>query len=311
MFSIGNEIPDGSTTNGLQIARALAEKVRSLDDSRYVTQAVTGILVGGQELFDDLRATMAAATRGRRRDRASTPSRPASATSCSSSCCSPVVDAKTAEAFAHLDVAGYNYMESRYPGRRRAAPRAGDRGHRDPSRPPSPRAGPRCSPIPASSATSRGPGWDYLGEAGIGRTDYRADAEPAPFHGEFPWRTAWCGDIDITGHRRPQSYLREIVFGLRGDPVRRGAASRARAAPQPPPQPVELPRRGRQLELAWSRGRARRGRGLRRRRRGRAPARRSIAGPPAGRSRPSLPRRRSRSATSPASSRPWRGPAER
>ena len=38
------------------------------------------------------------------------------------------------------------------------------------------------------------------------------------FLGEYPWRTAWCGDIDITGHRRPQSYYREIIFGLRTDP---------------------------------------------------------------------------------------------
>ena len=29
---------------------------------------------------------------------------------------------------------------------------------------------------------------------------------------------AWCGDIDITGHRRPASYYREIVFGLRTEP---------------------------------------------------------------------------------------------
>ena len=36
--------------------------------------------------------------------------------------------------------------------------------------------------------------------------------------GDYPWRTAWCGDIDIIGHRRPQSYYREIVFGLRADP---------------------------------------------------------------------------------------------
>ena len=36
--------------------------------------------------------------------------------------------------------------------------------------------------------------------------------------GGYPWLTAWCGDIDITGHRRPQSYYREIVFGLRSDP---------------------------------------------------------------------------------------------
>ena len=38
------------------------------------------------------------------------------------------------------------------------------------------------------------------------------------FHGDFPWVVAGCGDLDITGHRRPQSYYREIVFGLRADP---------------------------------------------------------------------------------------------
>jgi beta-galactosidase len=35
---------------------------------------------------------------------------------------------------------------------------------------------------------------------------------------DYPWLLAWCGDIDITGHRRPASYYREIVFGLRHEP---------------------------------------------------------------------------------------------
>jgi beta-galactosidase len=59
-------------------------------------------------------------------------------------------------------------------------------------------------------------GWDYLGEVGVGRTDYSEGQTSliAP----YPWLTAWCGDIDITGARRPISYYREIVFGLRSDP---------------------------------------------------------------------------------------------
>jgi beta-galactosidase len=64
-------------------------------------------------------------------------------------------------------------------------------------------------------------GWDYLGEAGIGRTEYgeeRPMLGMSAFHGEFPALTAWCGDIDITGHRRPQSHHREIVFGLSTGP---------------------------------------------------------------------------------------------
>jgi beta-galactosidase len=64
-------------------------------------------------------------------------------------------------------------------------------------------------------------GWDYLGEAGIGRVEFGdAPTEGAmgSFLGAYPWLTAWCGDIDITGQRRPQSYYREIVFGRRTDP---------------------------------------------------------------------------------------------
>ncbi len=113
-------------------------------------------------------------------------------------------------------------------------------------------------------------GWDYLGEAGIGRTVYgRPDSTLGmqSFLGEYPWRTAWCGDIDITGHRRPQSYYREIVFGLRTDPY---------LAVQRPEHhgdvggrhAVVLGRCGLELELGRARGCAGHGRGLRRRRRG-------------------------------------------
>src|SRR5215213_7829747 len=35
---------------------------------------------------------------------------------------------------------------------------------------------------------------------------------------DLPWLLAHVGDIDVTGHRRPASYHREIVFGLRPDP---------------------------------------------------------------------------------------------
>ena len=52
LYSIGNEIPDGSTPTGLQRSRALAEKVRSLDPTRYVTQAVTGMLVAGPAILE-------------------------------------------------------------------------------------------------------------------------------------------------------------------------------------------------------------------------------------------------------------------
>ena len=59
-------------------------------------------------------------------------------------------------------------------------------------------------------------GWDYLGETGIGRVQF-SDDKPQ-FAAPYPWITAWSGDIDITGYRRPASYYRETVFGLRKRP---------------------------------------------------------------------------------------------
>ncbi len=217
-YSIGNEIPDGSTDKGLQIGRALAEKVRRLDDSRFVTQSVTGILVGGPELFADLMASMSAPAVDEE-----TGVNTVAATLGDimlDLMRSPVVDHKTREAFATLDVAGYNYMASRYAIDAETHPDrvvVGTETHPAAIA----TAWPQVLALPSVIGDFVWTGWDYLGEAGIGMSDHRErgpDASPGGFHAEFPWLTAWCGDIDITGHRRPQSYFREIVFGLRTDP---------------------------------------------------------------------------------------------
>lgn len=51
---------------------------------------------------------------------------------------------------------------------------------------------------------------DYLGETGIGRTFYD-DAQRA-FLGEYPWHQANCGDLDLCGFKRPQSYYRDLLW---------------------------------------------------------------------------------------------------
>ncbi|MFN8209857.1 MAG: glycoside hydrolase family 2 TIM barrel-domain containing protein [Bacteroidales bacterium] len=49
-------------------------------------------------------------------------------------------------------------------------------------------------------------GYDYLGEASIGWLGY-------PHEGSFyPWSHAYCGDIDICGFKRPQSYYRDAIW---------------------------------------------------------------------------------------------------
>jgi len=51
---------------------------------------------------------------------------------------------------------------------------------------------------------------DYLGEAGIGRVEYGESI--ASFLPGYPWHQANCGDLDLCGFKRPQSYYRDIVW---------------------------------------------------------------------------------------------------
>ena len=51
-------------------------------------------------------------------------------------------------------------------------------------------------------------GFDYLGEASIGWRGYPHDEN------FYPWNHAFCGDIDICGYKRPQSYYRNVLWGV-------------------------------------------------------------------------------------------------
>jgi beta-galactosidase len=51
---------------------------------------------------------------------------------------------------------------------------------------------------------------DYVGEAGLGRDVYPGDA--GELSASYPWNLSGCGDLDLTGVRKPQSYYRGIVW---------------------------------------------------------------------------------------------------
>jgi len=54
---------------------------------------------------------------------------------------------------------------------------------------------------------------DYLGESSIGR--YYYPGEPGGQHWEkdfYPWHGAYCGDIDLTGWRKPISHYRDMLY---------------------------------------------------------------------------------------------------
>ena len=57
-------------------------------------------------------------------------------------------------------------------------------------------------------------GLDYLGESGIGRYYYKGEREGESYipGGQPEWHGAYCGDVDITGWRKPISYYRETLW---------------------------------------------------------------------------------------------------
>lgn len=220
MYSIGNEILELGNPVGAHLGRQIAERVRTLDPSRPITNGINVLLAV------DLRQAMAQAGGlnalmgggAVAEDDASGDAGQSMAEGMSRLAASDFVTDAIAETASTLDVVGYNYAESRFEVDARLTPHRIVLG---------------SETFPTQIAANwdlvqRHPhvlgdftwtGWDYLGEAGVGGAAYAEVEEHVPgFLREFPYLTAYVGDIDITGHRRPASYYRELVFGLRSEP---------------------------------------------------------------------------------------------
>lgn len=54
---------------------------------------------------------------------------------------------------------------------------------------------------------------DYIGESGIGRWWYDGDVPGEHYQRPlYPWHAAYCGDIDLTGWRKPISHYRSMLY---------------------------------------------------------------------------------------------------
>jgi beta-galactosidase len=108
--------------------------------------------------------------------------------------------------FAALDICGYNYAEANY----------GSDHQRKPKRV---MFGSESYPLTAfenwMAVLDHQPwvigdfvwtGFDYLGEGSIGWLGYPQSKD------FYPWSHAYCGDIDICGWKRPQSYFRDALW---------------------------------------------------------------------------------------------------
>ena len=79
-------------------------------------------------------------------------------------------------------------------------------------------------------------GLDYLGESGIGRNYYEGERPGEHWieGGQPDWHGAYCGDVDITGWRKPISHYREMLWkSLPAAPSPKGEGSIYLAVKEP------------------------------------------------------------------------------
>lgn len=214
LYSLGNEIPEIGTPQGVTLSRKMARLIRRLDSTRYCLVSINGVFAAGDQVKSILSDIF--------------PQSPQEKTDGDVNVFMADLDAHMDEIVRHpvisgllenaetgLDAVGYNYMASRYEADAANYPNRIMVGSE--TYPPEiPRNWALVKKIPSLIGDFTWTGWDYLGEAGLGIPAYVFGE--GGFGAQYPCQLAYCGDLDITGFRRPASYLRELVFGLRTDP---------------------------------------------------------------------------------------------
>ncbi|WP_431074255.1 glycoside hydrolase family 2 TIM barrel-domain containing protein [Microbacterium phyllosphaerae] len=215
VYSIGNEIPEAATRSGSALTRAMAAATRTLDPTRYVTAAVNGALFVMDEAVDiDPELLGGASLEPVTEINARSLSL---AERMSSLAVTDAVAELTEEAYGALDIAGMNYQDARYEIDHERYPHRVIVGSETfPTR--IDRLWGLVLANPHVIGDFTWTGWDYLGEPGLGRMHYRDDQPGGGALGAYPFLLSSAGDIDITGERRPASYYREVVYGLRPEP---------------------------------------------------------------------------------------------
>lgn len=222
LYCVGNEISEAGSDAGAYINRMLCNKFRALDATRYTTNALNGLMAAGyrlREIMVDVAQKFPAQPNkaggngagsnalnsfmslmaGEKGDYFAThPQLTQALSGCEDSC----------------DVIGLNYLTGRHVLEHELHPQKAVLGTET-----YPADIVRLWKIVTEHPHVIGDftwaGYDYLGEAGCGIFHYEGGEN---FSSIYPERTAYIGDLDLLGNRRPISYLREIVYGLRKEP---------------------------------------------------------------------------------------------
>jgi hypothetical protein len=215
LYSIGNEIPEIGTDHGAKICHDISSKIKSLDDSRFTLASINGVFAAGDDVGQIVKDVVADLSKEGKIEGNVNDFMTLMDGHLDEIVVHDAISKRLEKASAGVDIAGYNYMTARYE----------PDGEKYPNRiivgsetypPEIARNWGLVKKLSHVIGDFTWTGWDYIGEAGVGIPAYSWGE--GGFGAGFPSQLAYSGDIDITGFRRPASYYREVVFGLRTEP---------------------------------------------------------------------------------------------
>lgn len=221
MYSIGNEVADPVTAEGVALERSLVELLHSLDPTRPVTCGFNLTMMvmerAGRGWYGKENGIAEAATSSRapRGSMLFNLAAQAVGTGMTWIANAPGADKLVSPALDALDIAGYNYAAARYATDARKHPRRIVVGsetfpHELPDNWQAVRR------LPNVIGDFMWAAWDYLGEAGAGSWAYTA--EEAGFSKPWPWLFAGSGALDTFGNPNAHAALAGAVWGTNPRP---------------------------------------------------------------------------------------------
>lgn len=213
IWSIGNEIFErGGLGGGYSLATKLAKAVKSLDASRPVSNGICSFWSGlDNELMEENQKAFETMLNGETGNIQNADMNK-----------DDTQWEEMSEAFANgLDIVGYNYMEDKYIRDHEMFPERVILGSENYPKEIGKRW-PLVESLPYAIGDFTWTAYDYIGEAGIGKSAFVTEDDPIKKAGsfalmshssQFPWRLANDADIDINGNVRPQGDYRSIVWG--------------------------------------------------------------------------------------------------
>lgn len=215
LYSIGNEIPEIGTDAGAKTCQDLCTRVKELDSSRYTLASINGVFAAGDRVDQIVADVVSDLNAKGQMDGNVNDFMTLMDGHLDEIVVHKAISEKLEKACAATDIAGYNYMTARYEKDGETYPNRVIVGSE--TYPPEiARNWELVEKLPHVIGDFTWTGWDYIGEAGVGVPAYHWGE--GGFGAGFPCQLAYSGDIDITGFRRPASYFREVVFGLRSKP---------------------------------------------------------------------------------------------